>query len=744
MLNRLSVNALLKSVIVVLSMAVVVMLAWGAWESWTRLAAVTRIQAVANVSSHLFTALHNMRVDRASTARDLNGDKVLTEPSVPMAKARAAEMPALKAAVASLSVMDFPGQQAAVQELGALVSKIEALQAESVAALKLPKAQRRAGLAKEYEEVANALIAMIDRLSARLTQSVKLHDALIDQLFELKELAWIVRNSGGDASVLISNALGGIQLPPEPMIVYHANLGRVDAAWHALKDMAAGMDLPPAFQAAVEKADHEFFAPDFVQLRLTTLKALIAGQSVNMVANDWSTMSVERLASLQGVAEAALAVARDHAADQRSLAMRSLVCQLVLLVVAAVLASGMMLVVTRRVTGPLAGIRNAMLKLADGDFNVVLPGLDRKDEIGDVAQAVERFKVLAVDKAKREADEVMARQQAEADVRAKAAEEQARAAEEQGAVMRALAEGLGRLAEGDLSFRLDGLPQAYEQVATDFNAAIGRLQETIASLARATKEVANTAAEIASSTTDLSQRTEEQAASLEETSASMEQMAATVKKNAENAQQANAFTAGTREVADRGGAVVAQAVDAMARIEESSRKISDIISVIDEIARQTNLLALNAAVEAARAGEAGRGFAVVASEVRTLAQRSSQAAKDIKDLITSSTGQVSEGVQLVNKAGASLSEIVGSIKKVADIVSEIANASSEQATGIDQVNTALTQMDEVTQQNSALVEENAAAAKALQQQSAAMNERVSHFRVGETSAGAPVLRRSAA
>jgi methyl-accepting chemotaxis protein len=207
-----------------------------------------------------------------------------------------------------------------------------------------------------------------------------------------------------------------------------------------------------------------------------------------------------------------------------------------------------------------------------------------------------------------------------------------------------------------------------------------------------------------------------------------------VKKNAENAQQANQFANGTREVADRGGAVVARAVSAMARIEESSRKISDIISVIDEIARQTNLLALNAAVEAARAGEAGRGFAVVASEVRSLAQRSSQAAKDIKDLITNSSGQVQEGVELVNRAGASLTEIVDSIKRVAEIVSEIASASAEQATGIDQVNRALTQMDEVTQQNSALVEQNAAAAKALEQQSGAMDERVSFFQLGDAPA----------
>jgi len=215
-----------------------------------------------------------------------------------------------------------------------------------------------------------------------------------------------------------------------------------------------------------------------------------------------------------------------------------------------------------------------------------------------------------------------------------------------------------------------------------------------------------------------------------------------VKKNAENAQQANQFATGTREVADRGGAVVAQAVSAMARIEDSSRKISDIISVIDEIARQTNLLALNAAVEAARAGEAGRGFAVVASEVRSLAQRSSQAAKDIKDLITNSSSQVQEGVDLVNKAGASLSEIVASIKKVAEIVSDIAAASGEQSTGIDQVNTALTQMDQVTQQNSAVVEQNAASAKGLEQQSQTMDRQVSFFRFEDGSEAPRPARRA--
>ena len=318
------------------------------------------------------------------------------------------------------------------------------------------------------------------------------------------------------------------------------------------------------------------------------------------------------------------------------------------------------------------------------------------------------------------------------------------AAAEQARIVAWLRSGLQRLAAGDLLFRLDDYSAEYRMVRDEFNETMDRLLETIQATRFGIREVANASAEIATSTTDLSQRTEEQAASLEETSASMEQISATVKKNAENAQQANQSASATREVADRGGQVVAKTVEAMAKIEGSSRKISDIIGVIDEIARQTNLLALNAAVEAARAGEAGRGFAVVASEVRSLAQRSSQAAKDIKDLIISSNDQVKDGVELVNRAGSALTEIVDSIKGVAEIVADIANASAEQADGIDQINKALTQMDEMTQQNSALVEENAATAKTLEGQSAAMSEQVAYFTVEAEAADEPAVAKSAA
>jgi methyl-accepting chemotaxis protein len=291
-----------------------------------------------------------------------------------------------------------------------------------------------------------------------------------------------------------------------------------------------------------------------------------------------------------------------------------------------------------------------------------------------------------------------------------------------------------RAGDGDLTYRLPAMDAEFGDIATSLNGFIDKLHEIVSTTKSLSGAMSSGTLQIARGNDDLSQRTQEQAAALEETASSMEEMTATVKQNADNARQANQLSTNARSHAEKGGAVVQRAVGAMEEINASSRKIADIISVIDEIAFQTNLLALNAAVEAARAGEQGRGFAVVASEVRSLAQRSATAAKEIKDLINDSVDKVSVGSQLVDESGRTLNDIMEAVKRVSDIVAEIAAASEEQAQGIDQVNNAVSQMDTTTQQNAALVEQASAASKTLEQQAQSLVSQVGQFRTRDSAA----------
>lgn len=366
----------------------------------------------------------------------------------------------------------------------------------------------------------------------------------------------------------------------------------------------------------------------------------------------------------------------------------------------------------RDLVRPMAELTDVMKKLADGDVGIAVPFAGRKDEAGHMAAAVEFFKDQAVKRLKKKAEEAEA-------MKVWQQEDEA------------ISSALGRLAEGDLVYRIGtAFTTNSEKTRNDFNRAVEKLQEMVRSVRARTRAIQAGTAEISFAADELSQRTEQQASAFEEATVSLEQITQTVKSTAQGAMHAHEVVSSAKLDADASGQVVRQAIAAMGEIETSSRQIGQIIGVVDEIAFQTNLLALNAGVEAARAGDAGRGFAVVASEVRSLAQRSAEAAKEIKGLISTSTTQVSKGVDLVDATGKALSRIFEKVAELDSVVSTIARGAQEEATALQQVNIASNEMDRITQQNTAMVEETTAATHVLRQESEELVRAISCFNIG--------------
>jgi methyl-accepting chemotaxis protein len=389
----------------------------------------------------------------------------------------------------------------------------------------------------------------------------------------------------------------------------------------------------------------------------------------------------------------------------------------IMILIALALVIGLGVVATyalvRAISKPLGAITAAMSELARGNLKAHVPHADQQDEIGKLADAMTSFKnqLAEAERAKDEQTEV---------------------------IVASIGTGLDHLARGDLTHRVSAeLTGAFAKLKQDFNTAMGRLEDTMKNVLGTTGQIATGASEISQAADDLSRRTEQQAASLEQTAAALEEITATVKKTASNAKEASHSVADAKSAAEDGGRVVETAIHAMDAISHSSKQITDIIGVIDEIAFQTNLLALNAGVEAARAGDAGKGFAVVASEVRALAQRSSEAAKQIKALINTSGGHVENGVKFVGQSGEALKRIVDQVLQINALVGEMAQAAEQQSTGIEQVNAAVSQMDQVTQQNAAMVEESTAASRNLAGETKNLSNLVGFFAVGTTAVVKP-------
>jgi len=406
-------------------------------------------------------------------------------------------------------------------------------------------------------------------------------------------------------------------------------------------------------------------------------------------------------------------------------------CVLGLVVVQILILVATLIMSQKTIVDPLLSVRDRMLGIAKGKLDGSIPCIDRGDEVGDMAKALSTIQA-GLQKARSQEAEQEAEREIVARERAENAERIARELEEETRAVDAIRGGLAAASDGNLVYRIEAqLPQRLQVMKTDFNESFERLNQTFAVIQQSVMAIGSGAGEISVASNDMSRRTEQQAASIEQSSAAIERVVSMLRDAADSARKAATVTDETRAGAEKSGTMVHNAVNAMSQIESSFSQISQVIGLIDEIAFQTNLLALNAGIEAARAGDAGRGFAVVATEVRTLAQRSTEGARRVKEMVSSSSDYVTDGVRLVREAGGALGIILGQVSEIDKLVAEIAHSATGQFSAMQEINLAVGEMTKSTQQNAAMVEENTAAIASLDQAASVLRERISFFKLAQ-------------
>jgi methyl-accepting chemotaxis protein len=635
MLNGISANALLKSVIATAAAAVMIMLGINAWTSWERLVAASRIERVAEASGFAFTALHNLRIDRASTRRSLLADATVDSgDDARIQGTQTAEMPALKALVPLLDNIEFADSGNLRATLRQSVEAVTALQGQSSVALHKPKAERAnpEGLAKQYWDEETALLGTLEKISTALTASIQREDAFVDEMMALKQLAWTVRNAAGDASLTISNSMPAGKMTPEDGQKYIGSVATSEGVWATVIDMTSGTTLPARVTQAIEKAQQQYFSADYTALRARMVKTLLAGEKTEMNTTQWAPYTIARLATILSVAEAAIEAAKEHAATQHSAATLDLSLQLGLLTLAIAVSAGAFLAVGRRVITPLHKIRDAMLRVAGGDLSVEVGFADRRDEIGALSGALATFKQNAVEKARIEEEQRDRRAQAE--TRQRAVEAHIAAFESQ------------------VREALESLGGASQQMRTT-----SELLAKTAERSSGQVKAAESASEEASS------NVETVAAASEELSASIAEISRQVTRAATIAGRA------VEETRETDGTVQGLA--------ETAGRIGEVVKLISDIAGQTNLLALNATIEAARAGEAGKGFAVVASEVKSLANQTAKATEEISAQIVAVQSVTKDAVDAIKRIGGTIGEVNAVATSIASAVEEQGAATQE-------------------------------------------------------------------
>ncbi len=591
-------------------------------------------------------------------------------------------------------------------------------------------------------DLGQQLLTALEAGSTAIESRIRTSDPSMTALIQIRALTWYTRATAGAANLLFVNTLAsGEAMKPEDVSKIQQFDYTANFTWEQIGTLVNHPSTPQVVRDAYKVSSATFFNGDFAAKHSALLAKFATGEKKAMPLDDWRPLGNAALLTITNTAAAAADGMVANASASENDAFVSLIVYGLTFLVSVVLSITGICVIIFRVTRPVGALTHSMTDLAQGNLSVSISGVERRDEIGAMARSVQVFQQAALRNKALEAEAAEARITSEnerAEVQRRA---EAEAEEKLLQATGALATGLRHLASGDLSCEIETpLAAQFEALRHDFNSSVSQLRAAMSQVGHAASLVNSGSYEISQASDNLSKRTEQQAASLEETAAALEEVTANVQSTSKRAGDARDLVRGARSRAENSSQVVSNAVSAMGRIEHSSKQISQIISVIDEIAFQTNLLALNAGVEAARAGEAGKGFAVVAQEVRELAQRSANAAKEIKALIGNSEAAVGEGVKLVNDTGEGLAAIADLVLRINQHMDAIATAAQEQSMGLSEINSAVNHMDQATQQNAAMVEEMNAAGAGLAEESKRLGELLSAFRTGETERMEPRAR----
>jgi methyl-accepting chemotaxis protein len=634
MFQRVSSNALLQSVIVVIAVALTIVLSVDAWNAWHALVTDSRLANIANATGPAFRAMHNLRLDRSMTARALGAPGAI-DPGQhkQINEARQAELPALHAAITALRETDLPERDAIVARLEKATSTLEALAKDSEDDFAKAKDQRRASLPAAHAAVAQELIDTIGKVSDNLSVLAKFSDPFVDQMFAARDLAWIVRSDGGDISVMVSNAIPAKQLAPANVLKYNMLIGRTDAAWLALEKILAGPSMPAALADAVAKAKGSYFSQEFLSRRDQIVRALVAGETPPMTMSQSTADSVPRLASITAVAEAALDAAKTYADARVGAAKGNLAMQLAILAGALSVGAAGLLIVSRRVTRPLQSIQTAMMKVAGGDLATDVPHADRGDEIGGLAKALVTFKQNAVEKTRIEN------------------------------------------AEHERAVQTEQRQQAIERHIAAFEA---QMREALQALDSASQTMRATSTKLTDTAEQTNSRAKSVAGASAYASTNVQTVAAASQELTTSIGEIGRQVTHASTVADRAVTETKETDVTVHSLADATQRIGQIVSLISEIAAQTNLLALNATIEAARAGDAGRGFAVVATEVKSLATQTAKATDDISK-------QIADIQRVATEAAQSMRRIGGTIGEVNEVAGSIAAAVEQQGAAAQEI-----------------------------------------------------------